>query len=138
MLSEIEGLLERQRTVAIQLKEIKVVESALRDKICNHYFEQGYTETGTSVLVDGPYDITIARKLNVSLDLDILEEIMPDLSIDEKACIHLKPELFTGVYKKLVQIGKNAEPPYHTTMILDQAIIIKDAKPTLEISLHEE
>lgn len=138
MSNSIEVLLEQHRIAQASMKDAKKLESDLRDEICEHYVKQGYNTVGTHNIPEGPYDIKTARKLNISLDKELLAKIMSDLSVDEKACVELEPKLVESAYKLIVELGANSDPSYNATSVLDQAVTIKDAKPSLDVTLREE
>ena len=121
-------MLEKQRQLAIELKRIKDEESDLRDEICDYLASKGFTEYGTQRIKDViGLNVKIVRKINYSLNAKELDDIYDDLSEEEQACIKFKPELVIGKYNKL-----DCESE------LDNIIIAKDAKPSLEVTLAEE
>lgn len=120
-------LLEEHRVVALQLKEIKQRELELRNQICDKLLDG--LEPGTHNFAHEGMLIKVVKSLNYSFDRQVLQELLDDdaLSPFEKDLIRWKPELKLADYKKAA----------FETDILEEALFVKPAQPSLEIKLGE-
>lgn len=120
-------LLEEHRVTALALKEIKAKELDLRNKITDVILEG--LEVGTHNFSKDGMLIKAVSSLNYSFDVDVLQASIDDgiLTEEEQTLIRWKPELKLGEYKKTEW----------DTEILDEALFVKPAQPTLEIKIGE-
>lgn len=107
------------------LDHFKNLEKKLRLEIVEPILE-GKTK-GTHNVQDGPYKIKAVKKVDTTLDAEILSFLWEDLSELEQDCIQYKPSLKGKEYAAC----ENHE-------LLDNCIITKPAMPTLSIKLDEE
>jgi hypothetical protein len=119
-------LLEEERQLAIQLKNIKDREMELRVKIADRLGKG--LDPGTHNFIRDGFRVKLKLGLNYSLDQSAVHELIAEelLSDEELDAIRTKYELKLTDYKSL----DNSET-------LDDAIIVKPAAPTLIIELGE-
>lgn len=104
----------------------KSLENKLRKEICDHLLEGKIT--GTHNFDDFPgYRVKAVKKVSHSIDNDVLSFIYDEMTKEEQECIDFKPNLSISKYKKLED---------HS--VIDDAIIVKPAMPSLEIKVDEE
>jgi hypothetical protein len=120
-------LLEEHRVTAIALKEIKAKELDLRNQITDKILDG--LEPGTHNFASHGMLIKAVKSLNYSFDRDVLQQLIDDemLTEEEEELIRWKPELKLADYKKA-----NFE-----TEVLEEALFVKPAQPTLEIKIGE-
>lgn len=126
----IANLVEWQELQA-QLKVLKAKEMALRLRIYGHFFKDPHEGTNNHSLPAG-YVLKAKRIVSREIDLGALQalsaegglfhlnKINPNLLVEWKPNLNIKP------YKALSQESRN---------IFDQALVIKDGAPGLEIVL---
>ncbi len=107
------------------LKYWKERELELRLKICNPLLEG--KSVGTHNIKKGKYKLKACKKVNYNFDEEILDNNWDDLSDDEQDCVKFKPSLRLKEYKNL-----------HDRKLLDEAIEVVPATPTLNIEYVEE
>ena len=81
------------------LAAAKSSEMQLRLYICDCVL--GAQRKGVAHAVRDGFDFAATAKLNNSLDKELLENLMPDLSESEKDCIVFKPSLVAKTYNAL-------------------------------------
>ncbi len=112
--------LEAYRIIKQDLKEIKEEEMRLRVEIVNELVHG--KEVGTYSFPDYEgLSVKVQTKLSYKLDKDILESLA--LSDEELECIKWTPSLVLKEYKA------------NETIILDEAVIVTLAAPTLTVEL---
>jgi len=118
--------LERHRLLAIQLKEVKEQEMALRVRIAGELNKDN--ALGTKRYDQEGYKVKLKTSLNYNLDQDMVAFMLAEdmLSSDELACLRTKYDLRLKEYKEC-----------DDTSVLDDAVETKFAAPTLEITLGE-
>ena len=102
------------------------LERKLRLEIVEPLIENVPTGTHNYKTKEG-YVLKASKKVSVSIDKDGLAFIEDDLSDEEKDAIRWKPELDAKKYKELDDHD-----------VLDQAIVVKPAMPSLVITHAEE
>lgn len=119
-------MLEDQRTMAIELKELKEREMDLRRKIADEL--GGDNGPGTYKSSQDGFNIVLKLGVSYSLDQEELVDLMDrDLLTDEELeLIRTKYDLKLADYKK----SGNTET-------LDDVIIVKPSAPTLLVTLGE-
>lgn len=119
-------MLEDQRTMAIELKELKEKEMDLRRKIADEL--GGDNGPGTYKSSQDGFNIVLKLGVSYSLDQEELVDLMDrDLLTDEELeLIRTKYDLKLADYKK----SGNTET-------LDDVIIVKPSAPTLLVTLGE-
>ena len=108
-----------------QLKYWKDKEAELRTKICTTVLEG--KSVGTHNITKGKYKLKAVKKISYVLDPEMIDALWDDLSEEEKDSIKYSPKLLLNEYKEL-----------EDHEVLDQAITIKPAMPTLTIEYVEE
>ena len=121
--SILETMLETQRTLAIQLRDIKEKEMGIRREICEILLEG--KEQGTHNFTIGGMKVKVVKAFKFQLDKGI-SLIYDDLDEEEKSAIRVKYEVAVAVYKKLT----NADQ-------LNEYITVVPASPTLTVVLGE-
>lgn len=108
-----------------RLKDVKATEMRLRKKICDHVLQN--TDKGTVSLEIFGWKLSATAKINVSLDSERLQAIIPDLSPSELEAINWKPSLIVKAYKLLPEATK-----------LNEAVTEKAGTPSLKIKVLEK
>lgn len=118
-------LLEIQRKMAIQLKDLREQEAKIRKEICNQLLDG--KEVGTHKFNFGSYKVKAVKSYSYSLDQDMIRNMIEndELTDDEMDAVRVKYELSLTNYNKL-DFGSN----------LDDAITVKDAMPTLTVEVE--
>ena len=117
--------LENHRLLQAKLSAAKDAEMLLRLEICKQLGIDGLAaKTHHFDYENEALHVVMVKKLNYSLDNDVLPGI--DLTDEEKECIKWTPTLILGKYNKLDNSGG-----------LDIAITVKDAAPSLNVSLTD-
>ena len=109
-----------------ELAKWKNIEALLRPKLFRHFFPDPEEGTNTYVLPDG-YQVKGIRTISREIDPGAWTALVPQFQekkINAEALIKRKPELIISEYRKLT-----AEEIH----LVDQALIIKDGMPSLEI-----
>lgn len=114
--------LNRYYDIKQQIKSLKNIEADLNHKLA---IELGGSFEGTTNKTVDDMKIKIVHKMNYSIDSEELEKILGILSEEELSCIQNKPHLLLNRYK---EIDHEA---------LDQCLIVKPAKPVIEITYKE-
>jgi len=119
-------LFEQHRTMAIQLKQLKVDEMKLRIAIVENLCAG--KDLGTHTFSMEGFIIKAKTSVGYSLDQEIIQEMIADdvLSDEELDCLATKYQLKLGDYKRSGETDN-----------LDEAVMVKPAAPTLEIVLGE-
>ena len=104
----------------------KSLENKLRIEICDELLENKTTGTHNFTDFDG-YRVKAVKKVSHNIDKEVLGFIYDEMSAEEQEAINFKPELSVSKYKKLED---------HS--VIDNAIIVKPAMPSLDIKLDEE
>ena len=123
MIKNIEGLeaeFETLMEIQAQLKIIKAEEIKLRRALAETLLDSA--DIGTHTTTSGAFICKATKKVSYSLDRELLDEIWNDLSLVEREAIDLKPSLKMKEYKTL------------ESGLLDEAITVKPAMPSIEIS----
>lgn len=117
--------IETYRQVKGELSEIKDKEMILRLELAQE-LEIDKLKAGTNNFdyPDEGMRLKLIKKLNYKLTAEVLE--MLELSEEEEACIKWTPELKLTPYRKIEDTAK-----------LDQAIVVTDATPSIEVELRE-
>jgi len=121
--SILETMLETQRKLAIQLREIKDKEMNIRREICEILLDG--KEKGTHNFTIGGMKVKAVKAFNYQLDKGI-SLIYDDLNEDEKDAIRVKYEVSVAGYNKL-----------HNADQLNEYITVVPASPTLTVVLGE-
>jgi hypothetical protein len=128
-MSSLTEKLARANDLKVQLDAIKDEEAKLRREICDellaglmpgtHKFAY-HDESGLT------YNVKATKSFNYSLDQNSIKELMDEdeLTPEELDCISIKYQLSLSNYKKLNEVG-----------MLDDAITVTDAMPTLSIEI---
>lgn len=74
-------------------------ELLLRKEICEHIL--GDKIKGSKKGTVGNYVLTASAKLNIKVDVELLESMWEELSDGERACIKYKPSLIAKEYNSL-------------------------------------
>lgn len=109
-----------------ELTRWKTVEALLRPKIFKHFFPNAEEGTNTYVLPDS-YQLKGIRVVNRDVDpgaLESLQEQFRARNINSDKFIARKPTLIVSEYRKFTA---------EELRIVDQALIIKDGMPGLDI-----
>ena len=121
----IEAKIEVYRTVKAQLAEIKATEMQMRLEIADELgVDQLKAGTTNFDYIDEGIRLKLIKKLNYKLDRDVLDLVV--LSEEEAACIKWTPELKLTPYRKV-----------ESTIMLDQAITVTDATPSIDIEFRQ-
>lgn len=122
---ELIELLEIQRKMALQLKDLREQEAEIRRKICDQLLDG--KEVGTHKFNFGSYKVKAVKSYSYSLDQELVRDMIDngDFSDDELDAIKTKYELSISAYKKL-DASDN----------LDDCITVKDAMPTLTVEVE--
>lgn len=120
-------MLERSRSLKLQLADIKKEEMALRLEIAGMLGKD--LDPGTHHMDQEGFKVTLKLGLNYSLDQDLLKQMLDnnELSEEEVDLLRLKYDLKLADYKK----------SYVDTSILDDAVIVKPSCPSIDISIGE-
>lgn len=119
--------IEAYRQIKEELGFIKAEEMQMRLDLCE--------ELGIATLAVGTHNtefkadgmlVKMVKKLNHTIDKDLLEEMADLLSDEEAECIVYDPRLKLTEYKKC-----------EDTETLDLLIVTKDATPSLEVILKD-
>jgi len=123
-MSNISELLLEQHELANQLKVLKEREANVRRQICDELLNN--KAPGTHKFTFDNIIVKATKKLTYSLDQEMVESMIAegDLSPAELDAIKTKYELSLTAYKKIEIPG-----------ILDDAITVKDAMPTLDVEI---
>ena len=115
-------LLQRQSSLASQLKSLREEEAAIRRDICDHLLAG--KEAGTHKFNFGNLKVKAVKSYSYSLDQELVAQMIEDgeFADDELEAIKTKYELSLSAYKKL-EASDN----------LDDCITVKDAMPTLTV-----
>jgi hypothetical protein len=116
-------LLEAHRMAAINMREWKAKELALRVEITDQLLEG--QDIGTHNFILHGMFVKAVKGVSYSLDKNVIDEKYDEMSDDERGLIRWKPELKLGDYKSAV----------FDTDILEEALTIKPSLPTLDITL---
>jgi hypothetical protein len=116
-------LLREFKDIQHALSEMKDAEMEMRKMIAIELLQDA--PPGTHTYEIGDVTVKVTRSLTHSLDADLLETLT--LSPQEEACIKRKPTLSLTEYKKLGESERQ---------VLDMAISVKDAAPTVKIALE--
>lgn len=118
-------LLEIQRKMALQLKDLREQEAKIRKEICDQLLDG--KEVGTHKFNFGSYKVKAVKSYSYSLDQEMVRDMIDngDFSDDELVAIKTKYELSLTAYKKL-DASDN----------LDDCITVKDAMPTLTVEVE--
>ena len=109
-----------------ELKDFKDAEAEINALLAEHIPAAEGKSVGTTTSVVEDAQVKIARKYNYRVDSEELENISEMLTDEERECIKYKPELKMKEYKQCD----------HST--LDLALIVTNAKPTIEIKWIEQ
>lgn len=120
-----EDLVEWER-VRKQIADLRAIETALRAKIVKAWFAD--SKVGTNKMpLNGGWELHYKRSLDRKVDEAVLHVLRPSFQekgINVDSLLRTKLELDARAYNKLDEDKK---------LIFDQALIIKDASPVLEI-----
>lgn len=125
---DFEEMLEKHRLLALTLAEVKKEEGELRDEIAIELSGMGYTQIGIHDIRIGNLDVKLTRSMKASVDVEIMERIYKDLSTAEADCVKFAPTIVAKKYKAL-----EIKNP-----LLNKAIITKESKPKVVITLAED
>ena len=120
--SEAKKLLVEYREIQKQAKAIREKEVELRKKIAS-YLLKGKGE-GTHKFDFGDFEVKAVKKMNYSLDDDLLSTLWEDMSNEEREAVKFKPSLVIREYKQI-------EPESRET--LDLCVVVKPGMPTISI-----
>ncbi len=123
-----EELLNEHRLIAIHLKELKEREKQLRIEIVDIYESMGKNELGTHYLQCNKLNVKMVLKTSMKIDEQVLNTIYDSLTTLEKDCIKTEHSIVKAEYEELPMDNP----------ILDDALIVTDAMPTLIVTLVEE
>lgn len=114
-----------------EIRKLKTAEVLLRQKIFKGKFPNPVEGTNTTPLNEG-WVLKGKRTINRTIDigaLNALREQFATRGINADSMINYKPELKVAEYRKLTAEQLN---------LFDQALIIKDGMPALEIMLPKK
>jgi len=115
-----EELASAHTKAAGNLAAAKSAEMQLRMHICDQVLLDKIKGVAHKV-IDG-FDFAATAKINMSIDKELLENLLPDLSDTEKLCIRYKPEVVAKTYNALDSKSK-----------LHLAVTAKPGTPSLKI-----
>lgn len=121
-----EDLVEHWLKASAQLKYFTQMERTLRTQLCDA-FEISKMKEGTNHRSIDGYMVSINRRFNYTLDEDTLDEIWDDLSEEEKECIKTKRSLSKSKYNSI-----------YDNSTLEDAVVVKDALPTVSVTKIED
>ncbi len=110
------------------LAKAKAEEMEQRLAICEEILEGKEKGTTTELLFD--IEIKAVKKINIALDKKLLSSTYEDMSEEEQECILFEPKLIAKEYQFLQE--------HDQTPLLDDCITVKDATPSLTITLPED
>lgn len=118
--------LKEYMEVKTEFQRLKDKELELRMAICDELLN-GQT-VGSHNFEFDDFTVKATKKINISLDLEALDENFSEFTDEEKECIKFKPTLKMKEYK----LAKDMEE----VDVLDDCITVKDATPTLEVDFE--
>ena len=121
-MSDILEKLEQYRLLKEELSDVKKREMELRVELADELSKEGLAAGTHNFNEFDGFKVKLVKKLNYNIDKLVLETL--ELNEEEAECIRWKPELALKNYKSA-----------DDTSNLDQAIIITDGAPTLEVNL---
>lgn len=121
--SHLEGMLEEQRLLAIQLKAVKEKEAAMRRSICDELLKG--KSVGTHNYHVGGLKVKAVKSVSYRLSSDLDVDALTD---EEKNLIRWKPDLKLADYKKTSSDLSN----------LNEFVMVTPSMPSLTIELAPE
>ena len=115
---------ERLHDIQIELKRIKSEELKLRKEVSEVFLEG--ESVGTHNFQTSGFNVKAVRKVNYSLDKEMLAEIWDSLSAEEQNAIRYNPALDMKAYKTLGDSD-----------LLDECVVVKPATPTITIEFGQ-
>ena len=123
----IERKIEDYRQMKASLRALKEAEMDMRLEICDALdIDSHNVGTHNMEYPTLGLKVKMIKKVTHKLDKEVLEQIYDDLSEEESECISFEPKLSVSKYKKAG--GSD---------LLDTAILIVPATPSLEVSIEE-
>lgn len=125
-----------------QLKELKASEMKLRNKVVQYFFPDGLKEGINKAKLPEGWLLgatgSINRKIDVTVQYQVLDEIAKEFEIDAGEMIKYKPELDLPAYRELqkdigVLAGKPLERAQGILKLINSMLIITDGSPQLEL-----
>lgn len=114
---------------AAAAKPLVEAEQALRKEVAKLFFPDPTEGTNSTDLAQG-WKLKLTHKIDRKVDeaaLAAVKEELRKLDINPDPLVRFKPELDTKAYKALKLVNEDA------TKIFDQALVIKESSPTLEL-----
>ena len=114
--------IEKHRSLAIQLKEIKDAEMKLRLEICDKLLKG--KGVGTHTYKTDDLVAKAVKKVNYAVNKDLLADIYDDMDEAERACFKFEPKLLKKMFDQV------------DSELVNSVVIVEEVTPSLTVAFR--